>query len=394
MKAAVLYAKWHPRKDYKPTQKDVIGKKTYLGSKVWRYPELKLEEVSKPKITKEDEVIIKIKKCGICGSDLHMSEQDKEGYVIYPGLTAFPVILGHEFSGIIEKAGKKAINVDTGKPFEKGEPVCAEEMIWCGFHCRPCRDGNPNQCKNLDEIGFNIDGSMAEYIKMRSGYCWSIENIIKNFGEKKGFELGATVEPTSVSYNAIFTVAEGFKPGDYVVVFGAGPIGLTSAALSKIGGASKVISVETIPERLKLAKEVGADYLINPKKENTIDKILDYTDNNGANMYIEAAGIPHIAWPQVEEILKDKEAVDVKCVQIGRADKGAILTLEKWIRKDKLYVAQGHSGHGNFPNVIRLMAEGLIDNSKIITKKFALENVLDAFEVGHTRKDAKILIEP
>jgi hypothetical protein len=115
--------------------KDIEGKLTYLGSKVWRNPHCETieKEVPKPGPT---EVLIEVQACGICGSDVHMRQSDDDGYMFYPGLTAFPATLGHEFSGKVVECGPQAINKRTGKKFEPGEAVCAEEMIWCG-NCKP-----------------------------------------------------------------------------------------------------------------------------------------------------------------------------------------------------------------------------------------------------------------
>lgn len=137
--------------------------KVVEGSKIWRYPELKIEETKKPKPDSKD-LLIRVKACGVCGSDVHFYETDKEGYMLYPGLTRFPCTIGHEFSGIVEKVGDKV------EDFKVGDMVTSEEMIWCGA-CTPCRSGLPNHCRNLEEIGFTIDGAMAEYIKLGNSSC-------------------------------------------------------------------------------------------------------------------------------------------------------------------------------------------------------------------------------
>ena len=125
MKAIELNADWDPRPDFKLGTKDIRGKLTYLGSQVWRNPEVTIVDKNKPEI-ESDEVLIEVKRCGICGSDVHMAQADEQGYIYYPGLTAFPVTLGHEFAGDIVKVGKNAINKRTNKPFKVGEPVTVE----------------------------------------------------------------------------------------------------------------------------------------------------------------------------------------------------------------------------------------------------------------------------
>ncbi|MQY81851.1 MAG: alcohol dehydrogenase catalytic domain-containing protein [Dehalococcoidia bacterium] len=105
MKTATLFAEWNPKPEFKLGAKDIEGKLTYLGSKVWRHPHIKLVEKDTP-VPGPTEVLIEVKACGICGSDVHMLQSDDNGYIFYPGLTAFPSTLGHEFSGVVLKAGK------------------------------------------------------------------------------------------------------------------------------------------------------------------------------------------------------------------------------------------------------------------------------------------------
>ena len=116
MKAVKLHANWEPKPDFTLGKKDIEGKQTYLGSRVWCNPEIKIEdtEIPKPGI---GEVVIEVKACGICGSDVHMAQPDDQGYIFYPGLTGFPCTLGHEFSGIIKEVGPEAYDKNTNKPY-------------------------------------------------------------------------------------------------------------------------------------------------------------------------------------------------------------------------------------------------------------------------------------
>ena len=132
MKSVTLVAKWDPKYDFELGSKDISGKQTYLGSKVWRNPKVEITEKEIGQLGVE-EVLIKVKACGICGSDVHMAQPDKDGYIFYPGLTGFPVVLGHEFSGVVVKSGKDAINKRTNKPFEEGGRSCycrGNVVVW------------------------------------------------------------------------------------------------------------------------------------------------------------------------------------------------------------------------------------------------------------------------
>ena len=383
MKGLVLSAKWEPREGYELSEFERRTGKAITGSSVWRHPELEVKEVDKP-APKPDEVVIKVKACGICGSDIHFYETDADGYILYPGLTKFPTIIGHEFSGVIEEVGSEVQDL---KP---GDMVTSEEMIWCGY-CTPCRNGFPNHCVNLEEIGFTIPGAMAEYIAVGAKYCWKIDAIAEHYGdEDKAFEAGALVEPTSVAYNGIFERGGGFRPGAYVAIYGAGPIGLAATALSKAAGAAKVIVFELSERRRELAKAVGADFVYSPREVVPSEVVMDLTGGQGADMQVEAAGAPTKTIPEMEKAL----AINGKIVQIGRAAQRVPMYLERFqVRRSQLFGSQGHSGHAIFPSVIRLMAAGLIDMTKIITARFNLDRAVEALERATKREDGKIMIK-
>jgi len=389
MRAAVLKAEWSPKSDYKLTPEEENTKKVKIGSRVWRNPRLELEELPVPKLGPY-EVLVRVKACGICGSDIHMIETDEEGYMLYPGLTKLPVVPGHELSGVVEEVGEKVTLV---KP---GDMVMSEEMLWCG-RCYYCRSGYLNQCINLEELGFTINGGFEEYIKVDEKYLWKINSLLDAYKtEDAAYEAGSLVEPTAVSYNAIFIRAGGFKPGAYVVVWGAGPIGLAAIHLAKAAGAARVIAFEVIKERMEVARKVGADYVFNPvelseKGVRPYEKVLEVTDGMGADLHVEAAGAPGKTLPEMERSL----AVGGKIAWIGRADREAPLFAEYLqVRWSQIYGSQGHSGNEVFPRVIRLMASGQIDMRKIITARFKLDEIHKAFERSHKRTDAKITIKP
>lgn len=373
MKGVTLFADWEPKPDFKLGFKDIEKVQTYLGSKVWRNPRIEIVEYDIP-TPGEGEVMLEVKACGICGSDVHMAQADSDGYTYYPGLTGFPVILGHEISGIVVKVGNNTFNVRTGKSYKGGEYVCTEEMLWCG-RCKPCMEGLPNHCERLNEIGFNINGGFAKYIKVPAKSLWSLEPLKARYSEKDIFLIGSLIEPTSVAYNSVITVAGGIKPGDCVVIYGGGPIGLTAAAILKKQGAAKVILAEPERTRAAIGKKIGADYIIDPIKEDIVDKILELTDGMGANLYLESTGLHKIVWPQIEQCLWEGRVVGATVCIVSRADEKMPVTGEVLqVRRSKICGAYGHAGHSNFYRVIESIASGM-DVLPLITKKIALDEV-------------------
>ena len=301
-----------------------------------------------------------------------MRQADDDGYIFYPGLTAFPCTLGHEYSGIVVEAGANAINKRTGKRYEIGEAVCAEEMIWCS-HCKPCADGYPNHCENLEEIGFSIDGAYAKYIKMNARYCWSIEPLREIYGEEKMFLLGSLVEPTSVAYNAVIERGGGIRPGQHVVILGGGPIGAAACAILKRAGAKSVILSEPSEKRREMALSMGATHALDPFKVNVADKVLEITEGAGADLILEATGLPSVVWADVEKIIWEGRTVNATVVLVARADDRIPLNGEVLqVRRAEVIGSQGHSGHGTFPNVINAMSAGM-DVSPMITKQISID---------------------
>ncbi|MHA1292487.1 MAG: scyllo-inosose 3-dehydrogenase [Promethearchaeota archaeon] len=390
MKAIELAAKWDPKSNFKLGSKDIDGQLTYLGSQVWRYPEVKLIEKEKPKIH-SNEVLIKVKRCGICGSDVHMFQTYNDGYIYYPGLTAFPVVLGHEFAGEIIEVGEKAINKRTGKKYEIGEPVTVEEMVWCG-ECKPCCDGYPNHCERLQEIGFSIDGAYAEYIAVPAKLCWSLKKLEGKYDDI--FKIGSLVEPTSVAYNAVIERGGGIRPGENVVILGAGPIGLAASKILKTAGAAVCIISEPDKNRAELAKKMAADYVINPLKEDFVEKVKEYTDNEGAALYLEATGLPHVVTDDIQNAIWECKTVNSTVVIVARAEQRMPVCGEYFqVRRARIVGAQGHSGHGTFPNVISSMAAGM-DMTPMITKEIPLDKVPENLKLLQTdRENCKISVK-
>lgn len=390
MKALRVTCKYDPKKDYQLTEYELNTKKIWDSSSVWRYPKLDLVDVEKPKIGSRD-VLIKVKSCGICGSDLHFVEYDEDGYMLYPGHGRFEsVILGHEISGIIEEIGDEVVD------FKVGGYVTVEEMTWCG-ECVACRNGFPNQCERLEEIGVTYNGGFAEYLRAPARLCWSInsfKDIYKD--EELLFDVGATIEPNSVAYNAIFERGEGIRPGHRVVVFGCGPIGLFAISQLKVAGASKLMVFEPGEGRRKLAIEMGADKVFDPiqieKDGNRVeDVILEETNGQGADFFLESSGATSITMPSILNALN----VNAKIILVAWPPKPVPTDFKKMFpRASQIYCSMGHSGNGTFENVIRLISAGMLKPEKIISYRYTLSKGLGAFEVAKKREAAKIMIKP
>ncbi len=187
---------------------------------IWRNPVFSIRELPEPEIG-PDEVLIRVRACGICGSDVHRARRHRAR------------VLGRGRRG---RQGRR-------RPLRPGDPVCAEEIAWCGA-CFARRSGHLNSCERLGELGFTFDGAHAELVATKAKYCWPIDGLVERLGEERGNLAGAFVEPTSVSYIGMFVQSRGSLTGSHVGVAGAGPIGLAAVGLACAAGAGTVLVFE------------------------------------------------------------------------------------------------------------------------------------------------------
>lgn len=383
MKGLVVNAEWAPRPGYRLTDREAREKRANVGSQVWRYPSFEFREMAVPGVG-YDELLIRVKRCGICGSDTHLHETDSDGYILFSGPVKLPCIIGHEYSGIVEKVGNGVVN------FKPGDRVAAESVLWCGV-CSTCRSGAVNQCERVELAGITSPGAFAEFIVTKERHCWNINGLLDVYEEEKSFDVGALIEPAGCAYNGLFISGGGFMPGAVVTVFGTGPIGLAAVALAKIAGASQVIAFDPIDDRLELAKKMGADSVFNVSNPNLNpgEKILEITHGRGADVQVEAAGGTSTI-PEMEKSL----AANGKIIYLGRAATNSSLNLNLFVSgANKVIGSRGHSGYGIYSNIIRLIESNRLNLDSMITSKFFLKEVLSALKKSSDRTDGKIVIE-
>ena len=227
--------------------------------------DLRYEEVPMPKIGKSDDVIIKVKACGICGSD----------YARYKKLGPYKpgTVWGHEFAGEVTEVGPAVTN------FKAGDRICACPSIICG-ECDYCRSGDFAMCEKLYAIGSLANGGFADYTKMPA------RNLVK-LPDSVSYEAGALIEPSAVAMHAIFKAD--LHPGDEVAVVGCGSIGEMLIIWAKQLGA-KIYAFDIDDGKLQEAKELGADVTINTQSQDPAEALARYT--KGVDVAFESAGNP------------------------------------------------------------------------------------------------------
>jgi L-iditol 2-dehydrogenase len=230
-------------------------------------------EVEKPVLPGNDWVLIQIKACGVCGTDVHVWQ---DTFKSWP-----PVIMGHEFSGIIEEVGTAC------QKYKTGDRVVVEPGInACGI-CEFCRSGRMHLCPQKQTLGWRVDGAMTDYVAMP-------ERLLHRIPDNVSFELASICEPLAV---AVYNVAEHGKINinDFVVVQGSGPIGILSAYMAKRLGAGKVLLTGIdVSEycRFDCARKMGVDHIVNVQRENLLTTVMELTDGKGADCIIETSGAP------------------------------------------------------------------------------------------------------
>lgn len=384
MKAFVADADWEPRRDYRITEDETKVRHAVVGSQVWRNPRLELRDVPVPGV-RNDEVLIRVAACGICGSDTHTYETDGDGYILFSGPTKLPCVLGHEFSGDVVEVGKDVVG------FDAGDIVTSESIMWCG-KCLSCRSGIPNQCENVELMGLTSNGAFAEYIAVRAGYCWKLNSLEHRFARKEMYRLGSLIEPIGCAYNGIYISGGGHLPGATAVIYGAGPIGLGAVLLLKTSGAARIIAVDIVDERLDIAAKLGADAVFNAQREpDLVGRLLESTGGAGADIQVEAAGAAQVTIPLMQALCAKRG----KIVYLGRVAATAHMDLNRIVSGAHTIVgSRGHSGYGIYPQIISLLQGGRLDAAKeIVTSVLPFERIVEGFALSTNRTDAKILID-
>lgn len=341
---------------------------------VHKREDIRYEEIDKP-IAKDGHVVIKVKYTGICGSDIPRVNGDACHY--------FPNVLGHEFSGIVTEIGNGVTTLKVG------DRVAGVPLVPC-LKCEDCQKGNYSLCKHYSFIGSREFGSFAEYVAVPE------KNAVK-FDDEVSFEQGAFFEPATVALHGLRRLD--YKGGKNVAILGGGTIGLLTAQWAKIFGAKSVTVFDILPERLDLAKRLGADYSVNSSVEGFMDEALGITDGKGFDYVYETAGNT-ITMKMAFKLAANKAGV---CF-IGTPTKELSFSVSEWEninRKEFTLTGSWMSYSAPFPGDEWTLAAHYFKTGELkfddsfIFKKIPLSKIADAFEMFKTpgTVKGKILID-
>lgn len=317
----------------------------------------------------EHDVLVRNKACGICGTDVHIYHGEAGSADVVT-----PVVLGHEFAGIVEKVGAEVTKV---KP---GDHVAMDPNIYCN-HCRPCRMGRKQNCENLFALGVNVNGGFAEYSVCPDTQCFKVR-------EEIDFDVAAMAEPLACVLHGIDQAA--IKPGQDVLVIGGGTIGLLMVQMAKISGASTVILSEPIEMRRKIGMEVGADAVIDPIHEDVPSRIKEICGHDGADVIIECVGKGFA----VEQAFKAAGlGATILLFSVPGVDATVPLPLFD-VYKKELKVIGSMINPDTHQRAVNLINGGRLEIKKLITHVYDMEHLEDAIHMQMSSESIKVVVHP
>jgi Threonine dehydrogenase and related Zn-dependent dehydrogenases len=307
-----------------------------------KYNEFSIDDIPQPEYS-EDEVLVRVKACAICGSDVHGMDGST-------GRRIPPVVMGHEASGIIEAIGKNV------KSFKVGDRVTFDSTVYCG-KCFFCRRGEINLCDNRRVMGvscgdYRLNGAFAEYVSIP-------QHILYPLPDRVSFEQAAMVEPLSIAFHALRRSP--VMLNDTAVVVGAGMIGLLIIQLLKIAGCGRIIAVDLIQEKLDMARKFGADVCLKSDKSDVAAQVYALTGNRGVDIAFEVVGITQTVQTAIAA-LKKGGALTL----VGNISPKVDLPLQSVVtRQISLYGTCASAGE--YTHCLDLIASGKVDVDSFIS---------------------------
>ena len=327
-----------------------------------------------PSIEK-NEILVRVARCGVCMTDVHMYKGS------FP--VKMPVILGHEFSGTVEKVGEKITSYAnlTGQiPIKVGDRVSAIPIINCGL-CPACLKGKGNLCESAQSIGgageIVNNGAFAQYIKLPA-------RVLYKLPDNLSYIAGAFIEVTACCLHGIDLSR--IKEGDSVLLIGAGMVGLLLLELVKLQGPSQIIVSEGISERRKLAKARGADFVIDPMRTDPVNEVKEITSGQGVDVVIEAVGSPQTT-EQAIQMAKKGGIVNI----FGVADAKAFSQIKPFdvYFRELTVVGTYALTLDTFNRAAKLLASGRLDIDYLLTDEFPLHQLEKAILMMEKKKGLK-----
>jgi threonine 3-dehydrogenase len=329
-------------------------------------PGLKLTNVPEPTI-RDDEVLIRVKRAGVCGTDVHIYEWDDWAR----GRVKPPIVVGHEFAGEVVRVGSLVGDV------KEGDRVTAEGHIVDG-RCLLCRTGNAHVCPFTSIIGVDRDGCFAEYIAMPAVNVWHLDDGVS-------FEIGGIHDPMG---NAFHTALTAGVPGATVLITGCGPIGLFAVGICRAAGASRVIASDVNETRLALARRMGAHDTVKPNEAEAVVK--RHTANLGVDVVLEMSGVPSAIHQALALV---RVGGRVQMLGIPAKPMEVNFASEVIFKGITIYGVVGRRMYDTWHQMTRFLRSGEFDPTPVITHRFPLDAAEDAMRAIKSGEAGKVIFE-
>lgn len=329
--------------------------------------DLRVEESTMPKVGAED-VLIQVKACGICGTDVHIYEGDKGAAEVTP-----PTILGHEFSGVVAEIGANVTGVKVG------DRVCIDPNCYCG-KCDFCRNGIAHYCTDMIGYGTTVNGGFAEY-------CSVNQRQVYKLGDNTTFEQGAMTEPVACCLHGMDMC--NIQPGSSVVVIGGGMIGLLMLQLARLAGAARTALLEPVESKREVAKKLGADVCIDPIHED-VKAVLAANGMSWVNTVIECVGRTSTI-EQAIDIVGNKGTV----MMFGLTKPDDTISLKPFeVFQKEIELKASFINPYTQKRALELIDSGRLDVSSMIYAVAGLDELADILSKPELRAKGKYIISP
>lgn len=329
-------------------------------------PGFVLKDVPEPTI-RGDEVLIRVRRAGVCGTDVHIYEWDDWA----KGRCKPPFIVGHEFAGDVVRVGSLVTDV------REGDRVTAEGHIVDG-RCLLCRTGNAHACPYTKVIGVDRDGCFADYIAMPATNVWHLDDNLS-------YEVGGIHDPVG---NAFHTALTADIPGATVLITGCGPIGLFAVGICRAAGAARIIATDVNDRRLALASRMGAHDAIKPQDAGRV--VTQWTEGLGVDVVLEMSGVPsaiHQAFSLV------RPAGRVQLLGVPAKPMEFDFATELIFKGVTVYGVTGRRMYDTWLTMTRFLRSGLFDPTPVITHRFPLECYDEAIAAIKSGEAGKVIFE-
>ncbi len=333
---------------------------------------VELRDIPEPPAPGPNEVVLEVRAAGVCGSDLHMWQENHSWEI------RLPLVLGHEFCGVVADVGANVTKVSNG------DRVACETAAQICHQCSYCLSGAYNLCPNRLGYGALADGAFTHYVTARA-------EILHPIPQGVPFAHAALTEPVCVAYNALVEKTAAMKPGDTVVIQGAGTIGIMALLVTRLRGASDIIVLGTNVDdhRLGVAAELGASRVINIEQEDPVEHVMSLGDGFGADLVVDCSGVS-AALEQALALVRPNGLI----TKIGWGPQPLGFNLDPLVAK--AVTLQGSFSHtyNTWERVLALMGSGQLNLDPVIGGQYPLDdwhNAFERMEAGDNVKSVLIL---